>query len=238
MTAYGEDFYKESIASVDAAHIVLSAVPDGVKSESVVDLGAGVGAWLLAARALGASKVVGLEGAWVPLEQRLVDEDSFVEADFEDDLPDLGRFDLAICMEVVEHLTPASGAHAVKWLCRSAPVVLFSAAIPGQGGTNHINEAWPSYWAAQFDEQGFGVWDVVRPSIWNDERLPFWYRQNALLFVDRTAVTAGGLKGEASRSALDVVHPELWRKSVMRKTSERKYSALRKKILKYIRLTE
>ena len=95
--------------------------------------------------------------------------------------------DLAICLEVAEHLTPAAGARLVKTLCSVAPVVLFSAAIPAQGGTNHINEQWQSHWADEFAAHGFDCFDPIRPEIWNDRDVFPWYRQNILLFVSRSA---------------------------------------------------
>jgi hypothetical protein len=50
------------------------------------------------------------------------------------------RFDLAISLEVAEHLPEGSAGALVSTLIEAAPVVVFSAAIKGQSGTNHINE--------------------------------------------------------------------------------------------------
>jgi hypothetical protein len=94
-----------------------------------------------------------------------------------------------------------------------APVVLFSAAIPGQGGYGHVNEQWPGYWARMFDECGYGVSDALRWAIWNDERVEPWYRQNLLLCASPTRL-AEAVRGVMPDSApRAVVHPDVfnWR---------------------------
>jgi hypothetical protein len=53
------------------------------------------------------------------------------------------RFDLALCLEVAEHLPAAAGDSLVRRLASVGARILFSAAIPGQGGRNHVNEKWP-----------------------------------------------------------------------------------------------
>jgi hypothetical protein len=63
----------------------------------------------------------------------------FLPHDIATPLPEhlVGRFDLAVCLEVAEHLPPERAESFIRELCDLAPVVLFSAAIPGQGGTGH-----------------------------------------------------------------------------------------------------
>ena len=86
-------------------------------------------------------------------------------------------------------------------LCALAPTVVFSAAIPGQGGTQHVNEQWQSYWVELFEQQGFGVHDPLRPAIWDDESVDVWYRQNLLVFG----------RGRVSDLVVaDLVHPAQW----------------------------
>ena len=68
---------------------------------------------------------------------------------------DVGQgFDLAYCFEVAEHLPPELGRKLVDFLSRCAPLVAFSAAQPGQGGTGHINEQPRQYWIDQFATVG------------------------------------------------------------------------------------
>jgi SAM-dependent methyltransferase len=101
-----------------------------------------------------------------------------------------------------------AGHRIVKCLCDSADVVLFGAAIPGQGGKHHVNEQWQSYWIRLFAANGFDAYDVVRPACWNDKRVETWYAQNTLLYLKR----GGRLALSASDCVVipDMVHPQLW----------------------------
>jgi hypothetical protein len=121
------------------------------------------------------------------------------------------RFDLAICLEVAEHLSGGRAASLVDDLCALSDCVLFSAAIPGQGGTNHINEQRQSYWAALFAERHFSLCDVVRPRIWNSRAVEWWYKQNAFLYVADTLMSEMDARIFRTPSTLpvDAVHPEL-----------------------------
>ena len=96
------------------------------------------------------------------------------------------RFDLALCLEVAEHLPASSAPVLIESLVSAAPVVLFSAAVPEQGGVHHINEQWPSYWEKLFAERGLRKFDVIRPLIWNNCSIQPWYRQNLYLFTSRS----------------------------------------------------
>src|SRR5262249_55540494 len=94
------------------------------------------------------------------------------------------RFDLALCLEVAEHLPAKSARALVESLAAAAPVVLFSAALPGQGGTHHVNEQWPLYWERLFAENGMQKRDVLRPLIWRNRSISDCYRQNIYLFKE------------------------------------------------------
>lgn len=67
-----------------------------------------------------------------------------------------------------------------------APVSLFSAAIPRQGGVRHLNEQWPSYWVGLSADHGMIPIDCIRPVVWDDPDVEWRYVQNTLLFVDET----------------------------------------------------
>ncbi len=126
-------------------------------------------------------------------------------------LPLERTFDLVVSLEVAEHLPPESAPAFVGSLARLGPAVLFSAAIPYQGGEHHLNEQWPDYWAELFEQNGFVAIDCVRRNVWSDERVLYWYAQNTLLFVREEMVSGNeALVREldrTSRSMLSVVHP-------------------------------
>ncbi|MER9303311.1 class I SAM-dependent methyltransferase [Mesorhizobium sp. M0293] len=204
---YGPAFFESRSREVGIAETVLRPLISLLRPKSVVDFGTATGSWLAASKRLGVQKIGGIDGPWVPAEQRLIAPHEFTEANFEEELPDLGRFDLAISAEVLEHISGPASLRAVEWLCRSAPAVLFSAAIPFQGGMHHINEQWQSHWANAFETYGFKAYDIIRPVIWTDTSIPVYYRQNLILLADDETARNHGLVPVAP-AFLDRVHPE------------------------------
>jgi len=165
----------------------------GRRVRSCVDVGAGSGTWLAVAREIGIVDTVAVEGDWVRDIELGIPKELYVFANLSQETLDLSRrFDLALCLEVAEHIPASCAERLVQTLSRLSDVVLFSAAIPHQGGRHHVNEQWPSYWASLFDANGFRCYDVLRWSIWDDEAIRFWYRQNVLLFVHQQTAELGG----------------------------------------------
>ncbi len=205
---YDAEFYEARAGEIAIARKILELVFEYIRPSSIVDLGTAAGSWLAAGKELGVTLVRGIDGEWVPQGQRHIQAEEFISADLETAIPDLGRFDLAICTEVLEHISAEASVRAVEWLCRSAPVVLFSAAIPFQGGTHHVNEAWQSQWAALFKDYGHLTFDLIRPRIWSDDSVPYWYRQNILLMANEDS--AKRLALPTTSTVLDCVHPELY----------------------------
>ena len=195
-----------------SAERVLPLVLDAVHPASLVDFGCGSGAWVAAALAAGVEDALGVDGPWVEEATLAIPRERFGAADLSRPL-DLGRrFDLALCLEVGEHLPPEAASPLVHTLCRHAPVVLFSAAVPGQGGEGHLNEAWPEAWAALFDGAGFEGRDALRRRIWHDDAVEPWYRQNLLMFCERGWLAADperAVRLEGPRPAA-LVHPVIW----------------------------
>lgn len=207
-TAYGKRYYAwQKQGAVDSARALLPIVIDLVSPTSILDVGCGTGVWLRVATEHGIDDVLGVDGGTGEL---VISSENFRRLDLERRLDVGRRFGLAICMEVAEHLAPSRASSLVDDLCRAADVVLFSAAIPGQGAPGsgeHPNEQWPSYWAALFAERGYRTVDAIRPLIWNDSRIAFWYRQNSFLALARSVELE--LAGELT--IRDSVHPDLWR---------------------------
>ncbi len=192
-----------------AAELVLPAVLAAVSPTTIVDVGCGGGAWLSVAAELGVTDLTGADGASSLRAVARFDRFDFVETDLDQAFSMPRTFDLAISIEVAEHLRPGHARAFVADLTRLAPVVLFSAAYPGQGGTGHINEQWPSYWAAAFADVGYSPLEVCRPRYWNDPSVPIAVRTNVLLYANSTATRT--LAGRWNAPALmDVVHPTVW----------------------------
>ncbi|WP_240230350.1 class I SAM-dependent methyltransferase [Devosia lacusdianchii] len=208
-TLYPAGFYENRRAhTAHAASRILAALPAALPRTSIADIGCGTGTWLAAALAAGATSAFGIEGDWVTAS--MLDDPSiaFRPADLEQ--PFTGpRVDLVMSLEVAEHLSPARADGFVADLAAMAPAVLFSAAIPGQGGVGHLNEQWPSYWAARFAHHGLRPVDIIRPAIWTDEAIPAWYRQNTMLYLDNATLARLQLE-PADPALLDRVHPSFW----------------------------
>ncbi|MCB1895620.1 MAG: methyltransferase domain-containing protein [Zoogloeaceae bacterium] len=212
---YAHDFYSHRHRQTrHAARTVLSIVLELLPPvRSAIDLGCGVGTWLAALREFGTTDVRGLDGPWVDPALLQIPQQDFQVADFEKPIVHRQRYDLAISLEVAEHIPESGAGRFVDALVGASDFVLFSAAIPFQGGVGHVNEQWPDYWAAMFADRGHVALDIVRSKIWDDESIPFWYRQNILLFasrdkVSRLAPTVGHVATHTFPIAL--VHPELY----------------------------
>lgn len=109
---------------------------------------------------------------------------TFARVDLNAPEPLYTGFRVALCLEVAEHLPPESAPAFIEWLCGLAPIIVFSAAIPGQGGHHHLNERWPDYWDSLFvDYDMMGVSEDLRWEFWNDDRVEPWYRQNLLVYA-------------------------------------------------------
>lgn len=189
---YAEEMY-ECDRVRDSARVVVPMVAALTHPASVVDVGCGRGAWLSEFKAQGIEKIVGLDGDYLKPSTLLFPADCFRPTDLsgEFEIP-AGRFDLAVCLEVAEHLPARNSRHLVRQLTLAAPQVLFSAAPPGQGEGRggHINCQPLSHWRKIFEEFGFRMLDPLRPKLRDDRRVAWWYRQNMVLFASPEATAA------------------------------------------------
>jgi SAM-dependent methyltransferase len=180
---YGDDFYRflASFAIRSAEQIVplLSAL---LPINSVVDFGCGQGAWLSVWRKAGAT-VMGVDGPYVDQKHLMIDADEFRAADLSQPI-DLGRrFDVVQSLEVAEHLPSSRASEFIGTLTSHGPFVMFSAAIPGQGGEHHINEQPLEYWRQKFRERKYVAIDCVRPKVIANLQVQHWYRYNIILYA-------------------------------------------------------
>jgi hypothetical protein len=217
MISYDDGFYNAQIpGAMRSAEIYAEILYRYWKPESIVDVGCGRGAWLKAFKDAGAQKLVGYDGEWNT--ERMIDEDiSFVgcNLDCPIDHSQFGRFDLAMSLEVAEHLQPSSAETFINSLTSLSDVVLFSAALPAQGGRNHINEQMPTCWACLFLAHGYVPFDIFRPAVWGNPSVECWYQQNTFLYVLKEsfaypAICNNGASPIANISFMDCVHPTIY----------------------------
>lgn len=198
------DTIREGIVRSAAAlaPILATALAPAIDEHTVLDVGCGEGHW-------GAAMA---EHGFIPKgidanpDRTVID---VLDHDLEQPLPPMGRFDLALCLEVAEHLTPQRAPSFIAELCGLSDVIVFSAAIPGQGGTGHLNEQWPAYWTGLFAESGYACSGALRWRVWEDERIENWYRQN-LTICARYPERLPSLFDTLLAPMWPVVHPVLF----------------------------
>jgi hypothetical protein len=183
---YNTEFYKaHRDDSFRSAEVIVPLILSVFPVDSVVDIGCGVGTWLSVFRACGVNSIRGFDVNDLPGEDYFVNKNCIENGcDFssKDFLLNI-KSDLGICLEVGEHLPDEAAGDLVANLVNMSPVIVFSAAFPGQSGLNHVNEQPPWYWRDKFDANGYMEIDFLRPLIWSDARVCWWYRQNITSFV-------------------------------------------------------
>lgn len=178
----------------------------------IVDAGCGEGWWLSVFAAYG-DRVRGFDGDYVDLSRLAIPSESFTPTDLSRVSTEFPPADLLITLEVAEHLPEARADSFVADLCRLQNGIVFSAAIPRQGGAGHVNERWPDYWVERFEANGFVCSGALRWEFWDDDRVENWYRQN--LMVCAREGSAFHLHNEQLFDSplapmFPVIHPVLW----------------------------
>jgi len=196
-----------------AARQVVPYVISLLSPKSIIDVGCGIGTWLSIFKKNGIEEVAGIDGDYVDRDALFsnISGDEFFVCDLKKPL-EIGRtFDLVISLEVAEHLPEESAVDFIEGLTKLGDCILFSAAIPGQGGDGHINEQWMSYWKEIFQKFDFKLCDFIRPKFWSNKNVDWWYRQNTFLFLRNGTCLSESIFNESSINEFeDIVHPELY----------------------------
>lgn len=182
---YSSEFYDYiDSGSRASARTVAALLMDELNIGSLLDVGSGHGAWAAEWLNAGVTDVIAVDGHYVDVKQLAIPAESFVSRDLS--LPlDLGRrFDLVQSLEVAEHLAQEHADIFVDGLVRHGDVILFSAAVPDQGGEHHVNEQPPEYWRRRFASRGYQVFDWVRPSVAMNREVKAWYRFNSFIYAN------------------------------------------------------
>jgi hypothetical protein len=174
---------KYKARTISSAEVILPMVFDQFRPKTVVDIGCGHGIWLRKCRQQGATGLLGVDGTYIDSNQMLTPPECFMAMDLNHPGRIDRKFDLAMSLEVAEHLKPEATDAFLELLTSLSDQILFSAGIPGQEGDAHINARWPAFWINEFGKRGYVALDFIRPRIWHDETVALWYRQNILFFV-------------------------------------------------------
>jgi SAM-dependent methyltransferase len=195
--------HKQNFHPLEGAAVALPEIFGSNVPASLLDIGCGTGTWLRAALDLGVSNVFGIDGVRVAQEHLHVAKETIGYLDLAKPF-NLGRqFDVALCLEVAEHLPEESSDGLISSITNHSDSILFSAACPGQPGQHHVNCHWPTYWQRLFNRYSYACDDSIRWQIWGDERIPPWYRQN-IFWARRNPANAG-----REPRLIAVIHPDM-----------------------------
>jgi hypothetical protein len=171
-----------------SARNVIPFIREHLYVSSVVDIGCGRGVWVDEWRRNGVDDALGVDGDYVSADRLVIPKERFAAFDLSEPISLGRRFDLVQSLEVAEHI-PASRAEIfIDSLVAHSDVILFSAAVPGQGGEFHINEQPYEHWRQKFALRGFEIFDFLRPNIINIRAIEPWYRYNTFLYVHQKAL--------------------------------------------------
>lgn len=197
--------------NLDAPSEIVPYIMATINPKSVIDIGCGTGTFLKVFKDYGVSNIMGIDGIWCnrDLLYQNIEEHEFQVRDMEKSLNINQKYELVVCLEVAEHLTHHRAESFVADLTLISDVILFSAAIPNQGGDHHYNEQWLTYWREKFERNDFEVRDILRPKFWNNPKIYWWYKQNMVLVVKK-GINKFNLEDNQNNNIENLVHPELF----------------------------
>lgn len=199
-----EQQYKGSLQSAEEFFRILYRY---ISPRSVVDFGCGVGAWLSVIENFGADTLVGRDGPWVDKSKLLSEKIEFEVTDFENEIKFIGRFDLAISVEVAEHFYEQHADNFINGLAMHSDNIIFGAARPEQGGSHHVNLQPQSYWIRKFEALGYHCFDLFRSEVWDKPQVEYWYAQNTFFFTKSESLIAR--LSQFKNFISDIEHPKL-----------------------------
>tara|TARA_A100001015_G_scaffold280197_1_gene342132 strand:- start:2150 stop:2917 length:768 start_codon:yes stop_codon:yes gene_type:complete len=184
---YTDDFFKRithysQYSSTVIIEIILEKL-NSYKINSVLDVGCGSGYWLKGWHEKGIENIVGIDGDYLSKASLVINQKNFKTHDLKKPLSLNLSYDFVQSLEVAEHLPKSSAETFISSLTTHGKIILFSAAVPGQGGTHHINEQPLSFWYKLFKKKNYIAFDLIRPFIQDNKKISFWYRYNTLLYV-------------------------------------------------------
>ncbi|NOY41237.1 MAG: class I SAM-dependent methyltransferase [Planctomycetes bacterium] len=207
---YGEVFFSTLDRDAESsARIVLEILRSLLTISSVVDVGCGNGEWLRVWQELGVDDIVGIDGDFINRASLRIDSDHFVAHDLNQPLDLRRKFQLVQSLEVAEHLPEASAEVFLDTLVAHGDLILFSAAVPGQMGIQHVNEQPYEYWRDRFAQRGYALLDWIRPQLAERHQVAYWYRYNILLFARETSLERLPSNVVASRIPIDRPIPDV-----------------------------
>lgn len=203
--------HTEDIHNIKAASVLVPFVINLTNPKSVLDIGCGTGTWLKIFEQNGIYDIYGLDGEYVDISKLCISTSKFASVDLRSSIDLKRKFDVLLCLEVAEHIEENYAVELINTLERHGDTIIFSAAIPSQGGQNHVNEQQPEYWSLKFESFGYKFIDVIRPSFWQNTDIDWWYRQN-IFVVTRDKALLEKYSNYIGNNMY--IHPELYNSKV------------------------
>lgn len=207
---YNEYYYKKhQNGSYQSALVILNYIKSFLQVQSIIDLGCGMGTWGKATGFIDNVDYLGVDQHFYDSQYMLIAESNYLQFDLRNDFKLNKKFDLAISVEVAEHIESQHELTFINNLCNCSNIVLFSAAIPNQGGTGHINERPCSYWCKLFTKYGYIAVDCIRPFCWDNMDVEIWYRNNCILYIKNDLYKTLLSNIPDIRFPIDIIHPQM-----------------------------
>ena len=165
-----------AVHNFSAARQILPFLLKLKTTNSILDIGCGIGTWLAVAKELGVRETLGVDGVDLNEAELKIPAENFIKQDLTAPIILNKKFDLLLCLEVAEHLPAEYAKILIDTLTQHSDFIIFSAAIPGQGGQNHLNEQWPGYWQNLFLSNGYYPSELLINTFWNNDEVEWWYR--------------------------------------------------------------
>jgi SAM-dependent methyltransferase len=203
----------EIIHNLNAPNQIVPLLMEIFNPKSVVDIGCGLGTFLKVFKDYGVKEVLGIDGPWVnkKLLSKYLATNEFLEINLEKNFQIDKKYDLALCLEVAEHISSDNSDTLVKNLTTVSDIIIFSAAVPLQGGQNHLNEQWIDYWQAKFAPYNFTFRDGLRQLIWDNKFIESWYKQNTFIIAKSNVKTTVDFKCFSDINSIQTyIHPDIF----------------------------
>ena len=182
---YDDKFFDKNLEwNTPIAAKLAGVLLDCFHPRSVVDLGCGNAEFLNEFQKKGII-VQGYEGSRSAIGKASIDKQHIKLFDLRNKIEEKEKYDLALCLEVAEHIENKFSQRLVENLTSLSDKVVFTAATPGQGGHFHINEQPREFWVNIFKQRNYGYDAQTTEKVKNDMKkagVLSWYCDNLMVF--------------------------------------------------------
>jgi SAM-dependent methyltransferase len=182
---YDDKFFEKNLEwNKPIAAKLVNILIDYFNPSSVVDLGCGNAEFLSEFYKKGIL-IQGYEGSCFAIKKALIDKKYIQLFDLKNKIDSPRRYDLALCLEVAEHIENKFSQRLIENLTTLSDTVVFTAAPPGQGGHFHMNEQPREFWIDIFKQRNYNYDAQITERVRNDMKkdgVLWWYCDNIMVF--------------------------------------------------------